>query len=274
MRKQIVEPIKQFRKEKIELKVNKKALTSVVDHIFNLFFPICQTVRQGKTCDQIVDDSYNIMVENLENLPQIAQAETRVSQFFSRLPEIQKALYEDAQAFFKNDPAANSVEEVILSYPGFYALAVHRLAHELYQLQVPIVPRLWAEYAHTQGGIDIHPGATIGKRFFLDHGTGTVIGETCIIGNDVKIYQNVTLGALHVGKSMEHAKRHPTVQDNVIIYSGATILGGATIIGHDSTIGGNVWVTRSVPPHTLVYYSSEMQHKVLKKNGDFIDFSI
>ena len=174
------------------------------------------------------------------------------------LPEIRAMLSEDILAAYEGDPAAQSTMEVVISYPGFLAIAVHRLAHVLYRRKVPIVPRVMSEYAHSRTGIDIHPGATIGPGFFIDHGTGVVIGETCVIGRRVKLYQGVTLGARSFakaadGKLVKGIKRHPDVEDNVIIYAGATILGGTTVIGHDSVIGANVWLTHSVPPNSKVY---------------------
>ncbi len=181
--------------------------------------------------------------------------------YFEALPNIYAALLQDAEALLQSDPAAKSLEEVMAAYPGFYATSVYRLAHPLYQLNVPILPRLLSEYAHGKTGIDIHPGATIGHSFSIDHGTGVVIGETTIIGNHVKIYQGVTLGALSVSKDMATTKRHPTVGDNVIIYSGATLLGGNTVIGRDSVIGGNVWLTNSVPKNSVVYHKSKITVK-------------
>jgi len=184
-------------------------------------------------------------------------------QFFDHLPEIYESLLEDAGTFVKSDPAARCVEEVILCYPGFSCLVVHRLANKLYKLNVPVLPRVMSEYMHGMTGIDIHPGASIGKNFFIDHGTGIVIGETTRVGENVKIYQGVTLGALFVEKEMADIKRHPTIEDNVIIYAGSTILGGRTIIGHDTVIGGNVWLTESVLPHSVVY----RQHKSIRKDS-------
>jgi serine O-acetyltransferase len=178
---------------------------------------------------------------------------------FYELPEIYEALLLDADAILKFDPAASSFEEVLVAYPGFYATAVYRISHQLYLQGIKTLPRLLSEYAHSKTGIDINPGATIGKSFFIDHGTGIVIGETAIIGNNVKIYQGVTLGALNVAKSNASLKRHPTIKDNVIIYSGATILGGETVVGRDSVIGGNVWLTYSVPAHSIVYHKSEIK---------------
>ncbi len=172
------------------------------------------------------------------------------------IPEIRRILATDVQAAFEGDPAAKSHDEIIFSYPGIYALTIYRMAHKLYELGVPLLPRSMTEHAHSVTGIDIHPGATIGERFVIDHGTGVVIGETTEIGHNVRIYQGVTLGALSLpkgaGEKLRGRKRHPTIEDDVIIYSGATILGGDTLIGTRSVIGGNVWITHSVPPDTTV----------------------
>jgi len=175
-------------------------------------------------------------------------------EFVEQLPRVQQLLMTDVDALFEGDPAAQNKEEVIFSYPGLFAIFVYRLAHELYLRQVPIIPRIMSEYAHSRTGIDINPGATIGSHFFIDHGTGVVVGETTVIGSHVKLYQGVTLGALspRAGHASLPGKRHPTVEDNVTIYSGASILGGATVIGHDSVVGGNAFLTRSVPPGTRV----------------------
>ena len=174
--------------------------------------------------------------------------------FFERIPKVRELLDTDLEAFFDGDPAAESRDEIILCYPGFYAITVFRLAHELYSLNVPMLPRIMTEYAHTQTGIDINPGAVIGRYFFIDHGTGIVIGETTEIGEHVKIYQGVTLGALSTrgGRKLQNKKRHPTIEDNVTIYSGASILGGETRIGANSVIGGNVFITSSIDPDTRV----------------------
>ncbi|MCL2762859.1 MAG: serine O-acetyltransferase [Treponema sp.] len=182
-----------------------------------------------------------------------AAAEIVVESFFEELPAIRHALSLDMQATFRGDPAAKSVEEVILSYPGFQAITVHRLAHYLWKAGVPLIPRMMSELIHGRTGIEIHPGAEIGESFFIDHGTGVVIGETAIIGKNVKLYQGVTLGALSVKKEESSKKRHPTIEDDVTIYSHATILGGSTVIGRGSVIGGNVWIIESVPPNTTVY---------------------
>ncbi len=176
------------------------------------------------------------------------------------IPEIRRILASDVQAAFEGDPAAKSHDEIIFSYPGLYAISIYRVAHELFQLGVPLLPRIMCEYAHSVTGIDIHPGATIDKRFVIDHGTGVVIGETTRIGSNVRIYQGVTLGALSLTKNeverLRGKKRHPTIEDDVIIYSGATILGGDTVVGARSVIGGNVWLTESVPPDTRVIMES------------------
>ncbi|WP_298366272.1 serine O-acetyltransferase EpsC [uncultured Lutibacter sp.] len=177
--------------------------------------------------------------------------------FLNTLPEIFENLNLDAQELVNGDPASNNIEEVYLAYPGFYAIAIYRFSHELFKLKAPLIPRLMSEYAHSKTGTDIHPGATIGKSFFIDHATGTVIGETCIIKDHVKIYQGVTLGALQVSKELKNTKRHPTVENNVTIYANATILGGETVIGENTIIGGNVWITESVPPNSLVYHKPE-----------------
>ncbi len=177
--------------------------------------------------------------------------------FLERLPEVRRMLALDAQAAYEGDPAVKNVDEVIFCYPGLEAVTIFRLAHELYQLEVPLIPRMMTEWAHSKTGIDIHPGARIGERFFIDHGTGVVIGQTCEIGDQVKLYQGVTLGAISFpvdgeGALIRGAKRHPTIEDRVVIYANATILGGSTVIGHDSVVGSNVWLTRSVAPHTTV----------------------
>jgi serine O-acetyltransferase len=177
--------------------------------------------------------------------------------FYNHLPLIYKQILNDAEAIEKGDPAAKSAEEVMRSYPGFYAISIYRISHKLQKQGVPFIPRIFTEFAHGRTGIDIHPGAAIGESFFIDHGTGIVIGETTVIGKNVKIYQGVTLGALSVRKEMAETKRHPTIEDNVVIYAGATILGGRTVIGRNSTIGGNVWLTESVEENSLVYHQPE-----------------
>jgi serine O-acetyltransferase len=188
--------------------------------------------------------------------------------FLGRLPEIRKILTTDVQAAYDGDPAAKTIDEVVISYPGVLAVTIHRIAHQLWQQEIPLLPRVMSEHAHSITGIDIHPGATIGSSFFIDHGTGVVIGETTEIGEQVRIYQGVTLGALSLPKEeveqLRHKKRHPTIEDDVTIYAGATILGGETVIGSGSVIGGSVWITSSVPPGTKVFLAPP---KLVYKNS-------
>jgi len=186
-----------------------------------------------------------------------SNGERNAAEIIGKIPRIREVLEGDVQAAYDGDPAAKSLDEIIFSYPGLRAIMVHRIAHELYLQDVPLLPRIMSEYAHAITGIDIHPGANIGRNFFIDHGTGVVIGETTLIGNNVKIYQGVTLGALSFpkderGNLLRDIKRHPTLEDNVTVYSGTTILGGDTVIGRGSTVGGNVWLTGSVPSGTKV----------------------
>lgn len=202
-----------------------------------------RVVKHAEPCDEEVDYE--------------AKGQAMAIAFLERLPAIREVLATDVQAAYDGDPACTSLDEVIFCYPGLEALTVHRLAHEMLKMGVPFIPRMMAEWAHKQTGIDIHPGATIGKHFFIDHGTGVVIGQTCEIGEHVKIYQGVTLGALSFdtdeeGNLVRGAKRHPTVEDHVVIYANATVLGGRTVVGHHSVIGSSVWLTRSVDPHTTV----------------------
>ena len=193
-------------------------------------------------------------------------AEKKTFEFIKRLSRVKEYIKTDVQAAFDGDPAAYSEDEIIYSYPGLFAILVNRIAHELFLLDVPVIPRMMTEYAHSETGIDIHPGATIGKYFFIDHGTGIVIGETTVIGNNVKIYQGVTLGALSTrgGQSQKSKKRHPTIEDNVTIYSGASILGGETVIGKDVVIGGNAFITHSIPQGAKV----SVKNQELRYNYD------
>lgn len=193
-----------------------------------------------------------LMSDRLNNDPQLV-----ADRFFEQLPAVYQLLQTDIKAIMNGDPAAKSEYEIIRAYPGFYAITFYRLAHELLLLNVPLLPRVITEFAHSRTGIDIHPAAKIGAYFFIDHGTGIVIGETVEIGENVKIYQGVTLGALSVAKEMASKKRHPTIENNVVIYSGATILGGETVIGENSIIGGNVWLTKSLPANSTVYHQAQ-----------------
>ncbi len=191
-------------------------------------------------------------IENIAESHCFKLAEKTAVALVEEIPEIRRKIQLDVIAAFNGDPAAKSNEEVVLSYPGLEAILVYRIAHFLYENGVPIIPRIMTEHVHGKTGIDIHPGATIGESFFIDHGTGVVVGETCIIGNNVKIYQGVTLGALSVKKNLQDKKRHPTIEDNVTIYANATILGGDTVIGKDSIIGGNTWITHSVKEGSVI----------------------
>jgi serine O-acetyltransferase len=195
------------------------------------------------------------------SLPAGVDAEAVVAGFFGRLAAIRALLAEDVEAAFEGDPAAKSYAEIVAAYPAVWAIATYRVAHELYGLGVPLVPRIMAEHAHARTGIDIHPGAKIGRRFFIDHGTGVVIGETAEIGDRVVIYQGVTLGALapRAGQVLRGVKRHPTIEDDVTLYAGATILGGETVIGRGSVVGGNVWLTHSVPACSKVQIEARLQ---------------
>lgn len=197
-----------------------------------------------------------------------SECQKKISEFFSTLDQVYETLLLDIQSFIENDPAAKSLNEVVLCYPGFKAIFCYRIAHVFYQLEISLIPRLITELAHSKTGIDIHPGAKIGKYFFIDHGTGVVIGETTVVGDHVKIYQGVTLGALSVHVNLKGIKRHPTIENNVVIYSNATVLGGETIIGEGSIIGGNVWLTKSTEKNSVVYHKSEVKTGV-KNTQDF-----
>ena len=218
----------------------------------------------GGSCEQCNDESTRI-----------------IASFFERLPSVREMLASDVEAAFDSDPAAQSTEETIFCYPGLFAISVQRLAHEFYKLNVPLLPRIMTEHAHSLTGIDIHPGAKLGKSFFIDHGTGVVIGETCEIGDNVKLYQGVTLGAVSpaYGQMLRDQKRHPTIEHSVTIYSNSTILGGETVIGHNTTIGGNVFLTSSVPPYNVVTAEPpKLQYrqrgKTRGKSAEGIDFQI
>ena len=217
-----------------------------------------RSVHKHELCDdQYENQSHKGLraakVDSLVNSNDLcAEADRLATKLLNSLPDLRRQLILDAQAALEGDPAASSLEEIILTYPGFDAIMTHRFAHLLYQECIPYLPRALSEYSHNRTGIDLHPGAQIGVSFFIDHGTGVVIGESTEIGNRVKIYQGVTLGALSVKRSLSGRKRHPTIEDDVVIYAGATVLGGQTIIGAGSMIGGNVWITDSIPPQSKV----------------------
>ena len=263
---------------------NRRAVIEALNHLKPVIYmgfystrPLTRGNLRYAISEQLYP-AYEILVEQISRSMHYEQAchrttvthepgwaEAVVMRLFSKLPELRARLNEDVLAAFAGDPAATSVEEIIFSYPAIQAITTHRIAHELYREEVPMIPRILSEHAHGKTGIDIHPGAQIGRRFFVDHGTGVVIGETCVIGSNVKLYQGVTLGALSLPRDNEgvlirHRKRHPTIEDNVTIYSGATILGGETVIGEGSVIGGNVWLVESVPPGSKVVYDVQLTH--------------
>lgn len=257
----------------------QRAIVNVLERIIALLFPGCHgtgPVADDDSAGKTVRERLTAISESLSNQCHRAFAydctkntcdncgacrrrgQEAAAKLLEALPDIRSMLEEDITAAYEGDPAAHSTMEIVMSYPGLLAIAVHRVAHNLYMSGVPLVPRVMSEYAHSRTGIDIHPGAKIGHGFFIDHGTGVVIGETCVIGSKVKLYQGVTLGARSFAKDangnpVKGIKRHPDVEDNVVIYAGATILGGDTVIGHDSVIGANVWLTHSIPANSKVY---------------------
>jgi serine O-acetyltransferase len=237
------------------------AFCALAEQVLAVLFPERATQRLP-TADAVAAALYQLQAELttlLGLVPELPASPAELAHaLFDQLPALRETLLQDAAATLAADPAAQGMAEVIGSYPGFYATALHRLAHALHMRGVPRLPRLLSEYAHRQTGIDIHPGARIGRAFCIDHGTGIVIGETAHIGNHVQVYQGVTLGALSVAKSQQGLKRHPTIEDHVVLYANATILGGSTVIGTRSIIGGNVWLTESVPSHSRVYHRAQL----------------
>jgi serine O-acetyltransferase len=234
---------------------HKKAVEKTIKSVFRLLFPTTNSYSDTEIKNNL-NDPQNQMLNILSGLTEKKEKVTQ--QFFKNLENIKKTLLKDANFILESDPAATQLIEVIAIYPGFFAIFCYRIANSLSQLSVPMLPRIITEYAHKVTGIDIHPLATIGCPFSIDHGTGIVIGETANIGNNVKLYQGVTLGALSVDKSKASKKRHPTIEDNVILYAGCTILGGETVVGRNSIIGGNVWLTESIAPFSVVYHKSEI----------------
>jgi serine O-acetyltransferase len=237
----------------------KRDVEAFVDGLLGLLFP-----QLSEECDSNVEDIHARLVllghdlrvllrGVMVNSPHINEA---ADTFVRSLPEIYRLTRLDADAIVAGDPAAETLDEVVAAYPGFLAIAIFRVAHVLYTLGVPILPRMLCEIAHARTGIDIHPGATIGHSFCIDHGTGVVVGESAVIGDHVKLYQGVTLGALSVSKRAAGTKRHPTIEDRVVVYANATVLGGDTVVGHDSVVGGNVWLVSSVPPFSFLYQQS------------------
>lgn len=246
--------------KKIKHHTSKQKIEKFAEEIFRFLFLIEEKICISKAniearYYELKYDFIDIVIDFLENESEKKQIETY---YDCILPEIYEKLRADAQFYIESDPAATSLREVQITYPGFFAITIYRMAHELWQRKIPLLPRILTEYAHSKTGIDIHPGACIGVPFMIDHGTGIVIGETTTIGNYVKVYQGVTLGALSVSVDKAHTKRHPTIGNNVVVYSGATILGGDTVIGDDCVIGGNVWLTQSVEPQTKVFHKSQI----------------
>jgi len=259
---------------------SRRRAARLLDDLLEILFPQLDGEREFSSPLDVADALAGVsdgLVRLLEPLrPRLpAPPEAIAERWFADLGTLRRLLDMDAEAIWRGDPAADSRDEVVAAYPGFRAIATHRIAHALYGAGVPILPRMLSEEAHVRTGIDIHPGARIGERFCIDHGTGVVIGESTIIGDDVKIYQGVSLGAASVSKELARTKRHPTVEDRVVIYSNATVLGGRTVIGHDSVIGGNVWLTESVPPHSLVVHTGEIKVRSRRPLDDgYVDFQI
>jgi serine O-acetyltransferase len=256
----------------------KKGTQTFVDNLLAILFPhFCQ---EGLSTTEEIESRLVLIERDLKELLKPLLRDTKLSveetsrEFLDELPTIHDKLWLDAEAICTGDPAAESVDEVILAYPGFTAIAVYRFANVFYRMHVPIFPRLLTEYAHQTTGIDIHPGAKIGNSFAIDHGTGIVIGESTIIGDNVKIYQGVTLGALSVDKALAKSKRHPTIEDNTVIYAQAVILGGDTVVGRNSVIGGNVWLTESVPAFSYVYQENKATVRQKTDKEGTINFSI
>ena len=259
---------------------NRSVIIDIVRDLKSIIFPGYFSTDTSATVfpEYYVGHRLNDLYDRLKNQIEIAllyhgeepeeaaaRADRTTCGFFEQLPEIQRLLLTDVQAGFDGDPAAKSKEEIIFSYPGLFAIYVYRLAHVLYKEEIPFIPRVMSEYAHGRTGIDINPGATIGEYFFIDHGTGVVVGETTEIGNNVKLYQGVTLGALstRMGQQLANVKRHPTIRDNVTIYSNSTVLGGETVVGENTIIGGNTFITESIPANTKV--SAKSPELVIKK---------
>ncbi len=256
----------------------KRGVQKFIDELLAILFP--HFSQENISSIEEIESRLKLIESNVKPLivPLLKDSKLDIENvtrsFMQSLPKIHDKLWLDAEAITKGDPAAESIDEVILAYPGFTAIAIYRIAHEYYRLQVPIFPRLLTEYAHQITGIDIHPGAQIGNSFAIDHGTGIVIGESAIIGNNVKMYQGVTLGALSVDKKFAKSKRHPTIENDVVLYAQAVILGGDTIIGHHSIIGGNVWLTDSVQPYSVVFQEYKVNIRPKELTGTPIDFSI
>jgi serine O-acetyltransferase len=279
MEKSFYEELLNIRHSHTNILPSSQKVQNFADDLIELLFPhYCGEYEYFVAAE--IQGKFELLKRDLRKILKLQQPSQskrmdKVSEmFFDQIPEIYRKLRLDAVAIYEGDPASESIDEVIAAYPGFFAIYTYRIAHEFYQMKIPVFPRMLTEYAHFRTGIDIHPGATIGNSFFIDHGTGIVVGETTIIGENVKIYQGVTLGALSVAKSKKLKKRHPTIENNTVIYSNATILGGETVIGHDSIIGGNVWLTKSVQPYSVVYQKSEIDVRTKINGSEPINFII
>lgn len=247
---------KAFYKEVPSRECSVKFTNELIDLLFQIRGHKTLSLKEVDLRWEELQEEFITIIAPLCGCP--VRCEEAMTAFFAEIPLIYTGLMKDAQMYHDCDPASCCKEEVILCYPGFYAVAIHRLANVLYRLKIDILPRIISEYAHSLTGIDINPGATIGRGFYIDHGTGIVIGETTIIGDNVRIYQGVTLGATFVDKSLSGKRRHPKIENDVIIYAGATILGGETVIGKGSVIGGNVWLMESVPAYSRVFHKPEI----------------
>ncbi len=271
---QFFENINQKQSENWVRAIDSKIIFNWIDDLFIILFP------EKKINIDKIEKLWNQNKIDLEiilqkiNLNDLVVKRELIEKFYSKIPTIYDYLQKDATAIFNTDPAADCISEIINSYPGFLAIAFYRISNTISNLEIKMLPRIISEYAHSKTGIDIHPNAKIDVPFMIDHGTGIVIGETCIIGKNVSIYQGVTLGALQVDKSMEEKKRHPTVEDNVVIYANATILGGSTIIGNNSVIGGNTFITKSVNPFSMVMQANKNNIINQQENKDINFFSI
>lgn len=259
-----------------EIYFDKKRIEKFTDNLFHFLFQLEDRKYLSKDALEIRIDQFKNELTALlfHSSKDATNTKLTVDAFFESLPSLYFALLEDAQSILDNDPAATCLQEIFISYPGFYAIAIYRFAHQLYNQDVALIPRIWTEYGHSKTGIDIHPAAQIGRSFFIDHGTGIVIGQTCVIGDHVKLYQGVTLGAISVSKEKANTKRHPTIEDGVVIYAGATILGGQTTIGQNSIIGGNVWLTKSIAANSTVYSKSKTYLKNQEPSSEPINFII
>lgn len=254
----------------------KREVAALVDSILGLLFPQLaeEAIADAEAVRRRLEVIRGDLCRAIRPVTPTRRAEDITGDLIDSLPDLRAAIEMDAEAIRAGDPAAESLDEVIAAYPGFLAIATYRVAHHLHHCGLPVLPRLLAEAAHTRTGIDIHPAASIGRSFCIDHGTGVVIGETAVIGDEVKLYQGVTLGALSVTKAAAGTKRHPTVEDRVVIYANATVLGGDTVVGHDSVVGGNVWLTGSVPPFSLVYHASQVRVRSVSDIEQSLDFVI